>query len=137
MRSCRPRPLCWSERSPHDGVFIAPITARICKRKATACRALIDARARNLYHPCHLDEVGAQQRAERIRAERARLDALPGQALEDSRVLEQRRHRGVELVDDRLRHAGRAEEAEPGVELVACNAALGEGRQLGKEPRAL
>src|SRR5256885_14418124 len=107
MRSCWPRPLCWSERSPHDSVFIAPIAARICKRKATACRALIDARARNLYHPCHLDEVLAQQRVERIGAERARLDALPRQALEDSRVLEQRCHRGIELVDDGLQ-IGRA-----------------------------
>src|SRR6267378_5091637 len=119
MRSCWPRPLCWSERSPHDGVFIAPITARICKRTATACRALIDARARNLYHPCHLDEVGAQQRAERIRAERSRLDAHPSEALEDQRVLEQRRHRGIELVDDRFRHTGRPAQAAPGVELVA------------------
>src|SRR5881396_3508163 len=38
MRSCWPRPLCWSERSPPGGVFIAPNAARFCKRKATACR---------------------------------------------------------------------------------------------------
>src|SRR3979490_2819855 len=107
MRSCWPRPLCWSERSPRGGALIAPNAARFCKRKATACRALIDARARNLYHPCHLDEVLAQQCVERIRAERARLDALPSEALEDQRVLEQRRHRGIEVVDDRFRHAGR------------------------------
>src|SRR6266478_3121186 len=98
MRSCRPRPLCWSERSPHGGVFIAPIAARSCKRKATACRALIDARAGDLHHARHFREVLAQQRVERVRAERARLDALASEALEDSRVLEQRRHCGIELV---------------------------------------
>src|SRR5881397_4411097 len=98
MRSCWPRPLCWGERSPRGGVFIAPNAARFCKRKATACRrqtlgkpfsgALIDARAGDLHHARHLREVGAQQRVERIGAERSRLDALPGEALEDSQVLE-------------------------------------------------
>src|SRR5205809_3715980 len=38
MHSCWPRPLCCSERSPRDGVFIAPNAARFCKRTATACR---------------------------------------------------------------------------------------------------
>src|SRR2546422_654140 len=72
MRSCWPRPLCWSERSPRGGVLIAPNAARFCKRKATACRALIDARAGDLHHARHLREVLAQQRVERIGAARAR-----------------------------------------------------------------
>src|SRR5207302_3242151 len=97
----------------------------------------VDARAGDLHHARHLREVGAQQRVERIGAERARLDALLGEAIEDQGILEQRRHRGIDLLDDGFRHAGRPEQAEPGIELVARRAALGEGRQIGEEPRAL
>ncbi len=42
--------------------------------------------------------------------------------------------RGVELVDDRLRHAGRRDDAGPGRRRIAGHAGLGDGRQQSERP---
>ena len=84
-----------------------------------------------------MPRVVLQQRAERFGRERTRLDTLLRQALEDRRVLEQLVHGGVHLLDRRLRHCRPARAGRSRNRTRSPAAALGDGRQLGHESRAL
>src|SRR5215475_16140482 len=71
--------------------------------------------------------IAAQEFVEFLRRHRHRHRALFAPELDDVRPLYDRIHRRVELVDDRLRRAGRRHQPEPDRRLVAANARLDRG----------
>src|SRR4249920_1416722 len=68
--------------------------------------------------------------AEGVGAVRRRLGAELEELLRHVRLLQEVGDRAVERVDDRLRRAGRSEQAEPARHFVAGDAALRHGRDL-------
>src|SRR5829696_5448450 len=106
------------------------------RRSRTPGIALLHLGAGELHHLRPFLDVVAQVFAELGRRHLQRHGALPCPVVAHLGSAQHLADLGVELVDDRLRRAGRRHEAEPDRRLVAGDAGLGDRRHVGQDARA-
>src|SRR5215467_13318986 len=82
-------------------------------------------------------DLFVEELRKRFRPERIDHGAEGGKLLPDSRVLESLQRVGAEPCDRLLRRLGWRKQAPPDVRVVARNAGLGEGRNVGKQGKPL